>query len=113
VPTVNGIHRLSVEAFSQQSEGGSGAVELFAWDGLQKSNNVVLKYEYPKASGDQSGEENGNPEEASDDSDSFESMPPAVIVGLAFGAVALIALAVGIALFAVRKTQNESSQGEE
>lgn len=103
VPTANeGGHCMPASEFSDHLEDGAsgGAIELFAWDGLQKSGSPPT-IEYSITGGAQP-EDDSEPEEE-EPAVEYEALSPAAIVALVLGGIAMITLAVAIGIFATRR----------
>lgn len=107
VPVGKDGHVLAAERFDGHLDGG--VVELFAWDGLEKSANVLKVPYAARAAGGAVGQQEGG----DGDSELAELPVDSIAVGLVIGGVGLVALAIGIAIFATRTraAKTESSSG--
>lgn len=120
LPSAGGNAVLPAEAFSGRMKDGSGHVELFAWDGLEKSGDPV-KIEYMAAGAEEEagpvlrGEpaiEEEPPEEVGDlssDSEAGDSLSPGAIAGIAVGGGVVVGLIIGIVILVTRKKPESSS----
>jgi hypothetical protein len=108
LPTANGEYVLPADAFSDRLADGSGAVEIFAWDGFEKSGDA-LKIPY-SAVGTAAGPE-ANEEPIAEDSNLFGALSPAAFAGIIVGGVAVIAIVIGIVVYARRKKHESTSTG--
>jgi hypothetical protein len=105
VQNVNGEYSLPAQEFRNHLGTGSGRVEIFAWDGLDKSGEA-LRIGYSVLASQPDAEGAAEAKEA----DSEDGMSPALIIGLAVGGVALVTLIVGIVIFATRNNKKSSSK---
>jgi hypothetical protein len=87
---------------------GSGAVELFAWDGIEKNGNAV---QIPYSIIGDAAQPEANEEPIAEDSGLFGALSPAAFVGIIVGGVAVIAIVIGIIVYARRK-KHESGTPE-
>jgi hypothetical protein len=108
LPTANGGYVLPADAFSDRLTDGSGAVEIFAWDGIEK-NGDALKIPYSTV-GDRAGPQ-ANEEPIAEDSNLFGALSSVALVGIVVGGVAVIAIVVGIIVDARRKKPESTSTG--
>jgi hypothetical protein len=104
VPTVNGVYVLPASAFSDRLDNGKGSIEIFGWDGMEKSGNPLeIGYSIEKGGIVQpEGDEEPVVEEAVVD----EELPAALFVAIGVAGVAIIALILGIILL-VRRNKTE------
>jgi hypothetical protein len=106
LPTLNGGYVLTAEACSNR---GSGAVEVFAWDGIEKSGDAL---KIPFSAVGNAVQPEANEEEAvAEESDLIGGLSPAAFAGIVVGGVAVIAIVVGIAVYARKKKHEKSSNG--
>jgi hypothetical protein len=106
LPTANGEYVLPANAFSDRLNDGSGVVELYAWDGVEQNGNA-LKIPYSITGNGVRPEANEEP--IAEDSGLFGALSPAAFVGIIVGGVAVIAVAIGIIVYARRKKQESGT----
>jgi hypothetical protein len=107
LPTSHGEYILPADAFSDHLNDGNGVVQVFAWDGYDKSEETLnIPYSITR----QAAQPEANEEEVAEESNFFDELSPGAFVGIAIGGVAVIALVVGIVVF-VRRRKVESTTG--